>query len=423
MSANQTLPANFYIDTVNALAAKLVSEKKLTTTSAAAAEVFRTINAQTIDVTLEMLNEVGAAELFKQWAGSVLTNHLLGTRPEYSKLVYDGPVGIDTPATVPAPVDTTVPAPVDTTVLAPVVDEDKKDKMSPAASPAPLLTPSSKKSWADVSKEADLEEQESESKRQKLIEALPWSKRMGAKNLSLEEVEALLAAEKAKAASPPTTPVKKDTPVLCPDAPKKLSVTAAAFRPSMTGSPKQLQFDEDVKVAPVRVSVAEPGWVITGRKSKITQLGTAKGKQAMFSEAECAESLGTPNKQKGREGTVTSLKWWAAFLAGMVALLPKKYDWFLHGVDAAGNPIGWEVLDRDVAGNPIAWRANKASRFIHKKVALKDGSFQIQHFELIEVEDRNGDWSERLEHVSTEYVIWTICPQPLRHKLGKCPKA
>ncbi len=85
------LPANYYTDAVNGLAYKSISQNSILTTTAAGREIIRTFKAQSADVILEAIKEIHAVDMFKEWGSYVIANHLLVTKPEYKKLIYDGP--------------------------------------------------------------------------------------------------------------------------------------------------------------------------------------------------------------------------------------------------------------------------------------------------------------------------------------------
>lgn len=287
------------------------------------------------------------------------------------------------------------------------LDDEEFPTLDAARTPAP-----SKKLWADETESAERMDAATLAARNALMEKLSWSGRIKAASMTLAEIEVMLAEESKRV---PETPVKKAI-VPVPDAPKKEKTSTPHL-----GTPKQLDFSNDTVVRPVLVE--EPGWQ-PARKSKIAKaVAPASGKTSVITEEYCAKHLKTANQKPDRMGAVTSAGWLIAKMAGKVPVIPEKFDWYARKLDENGHPIGWIVLASDAEGNPTSWRINRASQFVHTLKTSPEGKKYLAHHEICDVEAADGSWSKQSFPVSVDYLLWTLCPGQLRHKLGPCPKA
>lgn len=403
-----------YLDSVHKFALEAVAEKKINTKQAAGDEIYNAFCVQNPQVLFETIMEIienhdrDTLAYFRDWSSRLITSHLLATHPTYASMQNLGTVNIPpvvanktTPIKTPVKQD----SPADNTRSKSKLDATEYPTLATAHCPA-------KKTWADETEDTERTDTQTLAARAKLMETLNWSDRVKAASMTLAEIEVMIFNKQTVE----ETPVKELAAPIVPDAPKKNKLVTPHL-----GTPKQLDFSNDVIARPVIIT--EPGWQ-PARKSKIDKVMTpATGKTSVISDEYCAKHLKTPNQKADRAGTITAAGWHFAKMAGKLPVFSDKYDWYARKLDDKGYPIGWIVLSTDAEGNPTSWKINRASQFVHTLKTTPEGKRYFIHHEICDVEAADGSWSKQSFPVSVDYLLWTLCPGQLRHKLGPCPKA
>jgi hypothetical protein len=261
-----------------------------------------------------------------------------------------------------------------------------------------------KESWFDLSEQEDSIRSQKKKELDAFKQSLTWAEKTKFSNVNdLEELKRLIQIEKENEAKRQKELLETQKR----EEEEKIAAEKAEQDRKEAEKKQQQKLKENrkayISIPPnMRKAPASNGTKNTKNNdgfTVVTKKPTAK-KTAVFNNSQ--NKLTTVNLKPENLKKVTSAGW---FLLPK-PILTEEQDWFLHGCDDNGNPIGWIDLGNN------QWKINHNSQFIHTK--HEDGTWTTQEI-IPSYIDRQGRWiPERLMDVTVAYLGWVLTPPRLR---------